>query len=305
MGGAVFVIAADYAEHWQRALEAGFWESTRRVDVQRNDVLVFWQAGRRELLGLTVATAPSEPAEYSVQSRPWLERDRTDYRWRYRFAPIAGTGRVSIRWPDLMAAGGQKPTRGANTAPIVLSDSGSRNLLQLLHLVESDWNQSPSIAEDLVKRQLSERLSIESASMPYAVADESITSAASVVFERDPEAVDRGLRGHARTQNAAAAWLADIGAEVRSPLGGVNFDLAWSYQGREFVGEVKSLHELNERHQIRLGIGQVLEFAYRLNASPVLILEREPSSDHWQALCRRHGIALVWPGSFQDTLASG
>ncbi len=79
MGGVLLVIGAEYPEHWQRAQEAGFWESVRHLAVETGDVLVFWQAGQRRLPGATSVIHPTENADYGLQSRPWLVRDPTHY----------------------------------------------------------------------------------------------------------------------------------------------------------------------------------------------------------------------------------
>lgn len=150
----------------------------------------------------------------------------------------------------------------------------------------------------------------------------------------DPELVDRGLRGHKRTQE----WLADrVRQRGHQPLspgpGDPDFDLAWrtgdtaaagsgaaghgpaspsTPRGAVFVAEVKSLTASNETRQLRLGLGQVLDYADRLTAAltadatsggrgvhvrPVLAVERAPTeATRWEALCARCGVALLWPG---------
>jgi hypothetical protein len=303
VGGIVFVIGADLAEHWQRAQEAGFWESVRSQNVSRGDLLVFWQAGQRRLLGVTVATHATERADYSSQSRPWLSRDPVTYHFRYLMRLLPGSTDPELTWGGLMALVGQKPQRGANTAPVAFDESGARDLLQHFGIrpgirdgLRAD--SAGSVGEQLLQDELSSVRPRAQSDQPYRPADEVSTSPVGVVFERDPEVVDRGLRGHARTQNLAAEWLRDHGIAVRSPRGGVNYDLAWADKDVQFVGEVKSLHDLNERHQLRLGIGQVLEYAHRLDARPVLIVERKPSEMYWQSVCEHLGIRLVWPEVF-------
>jgi hypothetical protein len=66
---------------------------------------------------------------------------------------------------------------------------------------------------------------------------------------------------------------------------------------------VKSLTKANLSQQMRLGLGQVLAFADLLAIEgdfvvPVLVVEFEPPDERWPALCERHGVALVWPSSF-------
>jgi hypothetical protein len=78
-----------------------------------------------------------------------------------------------------------------------------------------------------------------------------------------------------------------------------NFDLAWQVDNCVFVAEVKSLTAENEEKQLRLGLGQVLRYAYQLSRNgfiaPVLVVERCPRDLGWEELCRRLGIILAWP----------
>lgn len=141
----------------------------------------------------------------------------------------------------------------------------------------------------------------------YRRADEEAAATPRDPFTIDPDKIDRGLKSHARTQNALADWLRSLGLDPQSPGGLANFDIYWEDGQRSYVGEVKSLTLANESQQIRLGIGQVLDYAHLLSSergrvTPVLVLEREPVSDRWADLCEKHGILLVWPDTF-ETLA--
>lgn len=135
----------------------------------------------------------------------------------------------------------------------------------------------------------------------YVDADEEAATSARQPFSVDPNLVDRGLRGHARTQNA----LADlIGATARTARANdPQFDLAWLSDDVLYVAEVKSLTTSNEEQQLRLGLGQVLRYAHLLSSSgrevrPVLAVEHQPSDQSWQNLCERLGVLLVWPLGF-------
>ena len=94
----------------------------------------------------------------------------------------------------------------------------------------------------------------------------------------------------------------------RSPAEGEpDFDLGWTQRRRWFVAEVKSLTAENETRQVRLGIGQVLDYQDRLrNRSPdvcaILVLEHAPTDPRWVRLCERHEITLVWPETFATVL---
>jgi hypothetical protein len=102
-------------------------------------------------------------------------------------------------------------------------------------------------------------------------------------FSVDPALVERGLRGHADTQNELAKVLRGAGIEPRFCLASEpNFDLAWRRNRTVFVAEVKSINDDNEEEQLRLGLGQVLRYRQRLSALghervvAVLVPERQP-----------------------------
>ena len=62
-------------------------------------------------------------------------------------------------------------------------------------------------------------------------------------FTVDPALVERGLQGHADTQNALAQALRLAGIDPRSRLPDEpNFDLAWETNGTVFVAEIKEHH---------------------------------------------------------------
>jgi hypothetical protein len=119
-------------------------------------------------------------------------------------------------------------------------------------------------------------------------------------FTVDPALVERGLRGHADTQNELAAILRSAGIEPRSRLPEEpNFDLAWEANGTIFVAEVKSITDENEEEQLRLGLGQVLRYRHRLErlqhdgVVAVLVPERAPRDTSWRDLCYELGVVLL------------
>jgi len=119
-------------------------------------------------------------------------------------------------------------------------------------------------------------------------------------FSVDPALVERGLRGHAETQNELAGVLRNAGIEPRSCLAAEpNFDLAWQRNGTVFVAEVKSINVGNEEEQLRLGLGQVLRYRQRLSGLghervvAVLVPERQPHDPSWHELCQELGVVLL------------
>jgi hypothetical protein len=126
-------------------------------------------------------------------------------------------------------------------------------------------------------------------------------------FSVDPAVVERGLLGHALTQNALATAVESAGLEPRSSrLTEPSFDLAWERDGVAYVAEVKSITDLNEERQLRLGLGQVLRYRSLLRAQvpgkvqAVLVPERDPRDQSWQRLCDDLDVILTSPPGFRQ-----
>ena len=95
----------------------------------------------------------------------------------------------------------------------------------------------------------------------YRPANESPSTEPSDPFARDPNEVDRGLAAHAKTQNALNHFLGRRRIQVWSPgHGDPDFDIAWERKCVMWVGEVKSVTPTNTTKQLRLGLGQVLDY---------------------------------------------
>lgn len=80
-------------------------------------------------------------------------------------------------------------------------------------------------------------------------------------------------------------------------------DLAWRQEGMPVVAEVKTLPRELDTHQLRLGLGQVLEYRTAAQRSAdvpvaaVLWVERAPiDGELWVETCRSAGVMLCWPG---------
>jgi hypothetical protein len=139
--------------------------------------------------------------------------------------------------------------------------------------------------------------------MDYRPAQASAAAGARQPFTTDPALVERGLRGHADTQNELARVLRDAGLSPRSRLPHEpNFDLAWQVGDTAFVAEIKSITDDNEEEQLRLGLGQVLRYRHRLQrigypkVIAVLVPERCPRDPSWADLCHDLQIVLLHGG---------
>ncbi|SEC01749.1 hypothetical protein SAMN05216483_0887 [Streptomyces sp. 2131.1] len=84
------------------------------------------------------------------------------------------------------------------------------------------------------------------------------------------------------------------------------FDAGWVIEDEIFIAEVKSLTGTSQDQQIRLGIGQVLDYVHQLqrpgsghSIRPVLVLEKRPMDGRWASLAQAVGIRLAWGPRFE------
>ncbi len=111
--------------------------------------------------------------------------------------------------------------------------------------------------------------------------------------------LDKATREHSDLQNEIAAALRSRSLEPQSPgLGEPQYDLVWRLpDGRVFVCEVKSAKSSNKSQQFRLGLGQVLEYRYRLEDAfglmvvPVLAVTTADSLS--REVCERESVGLI------------
>ncbi|MBY8816024.1 hypothetical protein CP977_30080 [Streptomyces cinereoruber] len=122
----------------------------------------------------------------------------------------------------------------------------------------------------------------------------------------DLSRLDEATAAHEATVGALVAHLYRQGIEACTYASGApEFDAGWSRGEDVFVAEVKSLTGAREDQQIRLGVGQVLDYAQQLRSAfprtdvhPVLVLEKRPSAARWTALADSIGLRLVWAPDF-------
>lgn len=131
----------------------------------------------------------------------------------------------------------------------------------------------------------------------YIFADEESRDVAeSELFSADPNLLDRALQIHSLTQNTVANWVIGNSLTPNSPASTYcDFDIAWECDFGKVVCEVKSLSDENEVHQFRLGLGQVLEYAQKLEALPVLMFSRRPTQSALIDAANKVGVVVLWP----------
>lgn len=122
----------------------------------------------------------------------------------------------------------------------------------------------------------------------------------------DLSRLDEATAAHEATIGALIEYLSRQGVEAcTNAAGAPAFDAGWSLGEDIFVAEVKSLTGAREDQQIRLGIGQILDYAHQLRSTcpsvairPVLVLEKRPSAARWTALADNIGLRLTWAPEF-------
>jgi hypothetical protein len=124
----------------------------------------------------------------------------------------------------------------------------------------------------------------------------------------DLSALDAATARHMRLQDQLADSLTARGLKPLSPgPADPAFDLAFQYDGCRYIVEVKSGSPVSPQ-QVRLGVGQILEYAHLIGASdddvvPVILIESSPPGS-WTELAAKLGIRLVRADKIAESLDS-
>jgi hypothetical protein len=177
----------------------------------------------------------------------------------------------------------------------------------LAETIRSDFDAVFVVAnEPALSKQTGQPTASPGLGAPYRQVPVTKLSGSRDPYRVDPALVERGLRGHTDTQNELASVLSNAGIETyRGQSPEPNFDLAWKKDGTLFVAEVKSITARNEKHQLRLGLGQVLHYRQRLSALgydrvvAVLVPEHQPRDPSWRELCQAVGVVLLCRNEFE------
>lgn len=124
-------------------------------------------------------------------------------------------------------------------------------------------------------------------------------------LELDLSALDAGTAAHEATIEALRSHLQHQEITLLEPAPGrPRFDGGWMAREINFIAEVKSLTGVNEDQQIRLGFGQVLDYAHQLMqiapVTPVLVLQKRPASRRWLSLANSLNVILTWAPDFDQ-----
>ncbi|MGC4888082.1 hypothetical protein [Micromonospora sp. DT227] len=114
----------------------------------------------------------------------------------------------------------------------------------------------------------------------------------------DGDAYLAGVQEHDRLCKILIGHLRRLGLTAGTRLHGVPVDLAWlDDQGRQFIAEVKSVTTGNATDQLRLGLGQVLEYRHRLALLDVpvtaVLLVSQYGDPAWWGTCDDSDVVLL------------
>lgn len=130
----------------------------------------------------------------------------------------------------------------------------------------------------------------------YRPANTSATSVSELPKYRDTTAA---VRAHNRLQEDIAEAAREAGHRVVSwSRADAAFDVGWVTDDEEFhLVEVKSLEGSKDRAQLRLGVGQLLDYWQTLQPNYLyLAVTRRPADyQHWLEVCRGVRVDLVTP----------
>lgn len=145
------------------------------------------------------------------------------------------------------------------------------------------------------------------AGLPYREALAPSTKKGTLTVDLDK--IDRSTRAHQEMCNRLARAVKDAGLDPLSPFSdGLAYDLAWMRDERLWVVEVKSISGKSERQQIRLGLGQVIDYRTSLrklgfDVQSVVAVTGMPSNPHFEEMCDQAEVILCSPKSFRTALS--
>jgi hypothetical protein len=266
----------------------------KKTDKSKNAyVLISEQVAVLQAAGLTLSAAKPEPIVNVIVVGEEIRQVIASY----YFAVRKGSGRA----PE-PRMGREFISQWLNVGDDVTLATDGRNLYAFRN------QQIDGIDEDDVyggrEKSQSKQVRETQLGVRYRRANENATVGNINLIKVEPAVVERGVRGHAVTQNALADYLDEHDLIPLSPsIGDPDFDLAWEVDGTIFVAEIKSVTKSNEESQLRLGLGQVLQYRHQLkqlyNKDVIAILAMEQEApEEWVDVCASAGVRIVWPGNY-------
>jgi hypothetical protein len=142
---------------------------------------------------------------------------------------------------------------------------------------------------------------------PYTLARREAIGREREPFEVDPNAIDRATARHMELQDMLAEFVR--GKHLQPLKCGEydpDFDVAWWEEDMAVIAEIKTTTTQNESRQLRLGLGQILDYRDLLcghdfaAVRALLVIGNRPSDERWTRLCGEHDVDLIWPETFSS-----
>ena len=134
----ILVVGNNLDENWERAVEFQLWDLKKRRAIKRGDDVFFWQAPNRGFRGWTRAVSDSEHG--TLEPRPWIPEDTTQYVQRFYFEVRSDTF-VPGKWGSFFKNTTIKV--GPRLAPIEVTNPDDEAYLRSLFLRTLDVSQAP------------------------------------------------------------------------------------------------------------------------------------------------------------------
>ncbi|WP_220472178.1 HNH endonuclease [Tomitella gaofuii] len=97
MSAWIVTIGAKFPEHWDFAVEDGFWDLTKRKNIAEGDEVFFWQSGRG-LVGWTRVTEDLRPIDDGMTQARWKDRAAGKYRTRFGISLVSDVVEDGVSW---------------------------------------------------------------------------------------------------------------------------------------------------------------------------------------------------------------
>ncbi|HEU5149144.1 MAG TPA: hypothetical protein VFU19_01535 [Iamia sp.] len=269
------------------------------------DIYVSLQQGQR--LTVSCETVPGHRDTFDALE-PHLERIewRADLPEAFEIRRPGSPGRKGPLLKGVIAVHRQRPDLRTDDGITEAASWSLARVIALHEAIEPYW-PTPRVAPKAPRGTFASTTRVGGVRLGIAHAFRPIAQADPVERLVDGEATAEGLRDH----EATVEHLDDLVRRAgRTPLydGVPRTDISWVSGARLVVVEVKSITRQNEIHQVRLGLGQVLDYTAAVEAAgyevvPVVATSTETSAGRWEAAFGRAGARLVAPSGFADLVA--
>jgi len=147
----IVAIANTHPQHWKIAARHGFWDMTKRVDIQRGDTVYFWLT-KGSLVSKTTATSDAAKIN-KADALPWEDSGVRSYTTRFHFVVNSDQPLAQPSWTVVARRAGVRA--GLNFGPQRIDSAEGEAYL-------ADQFQSPAVPTIDVEIDETLRVEVES-----------------------------------------------------------------------------------------------------------------------------------------------